>query len=128
MSMIFKQLKVYVRMTLMVLVAGAVVLVLVKNRANTVHVWFFGLTDETQKINVIWLLLVTAAISLVCWWVVKVGVGLLSDMGEMRRLAISREREETLRKRETEVEQREQRIDDKVKNALAGEDSPATDD
>ena len=35
-------------------------LVLYENRANYVEVWFFGLTDESKKVNVVWLMLSTA--------------------------------------------------------------------
>src|SRR3972149_4683102 len=70
MTLAIKQVKVYRRTIAVVLVVGAVGLVLFKNRTNYVEVWFFGLTDESKKVNVVWLMLSTALCTLTAWRVV----------------------------------------------------------
>ncbi len=60
MSLAFRQLKVYLRIALIVLIGIGVALVLFKNRAHTVGFWFFWLREENQPVNVVWLMLCTA--------------------------------------------------------------------
>jgi hypothetical protein len=122
MSLAFKRLKVYVRCTLIVAAAVAIGLVLVKNRDNQVAFWFFGLTEETGRINVVWLMLCTAVGTLVSWWVFSFGWGLWREVREVRRLEASKHTAEELKKRETELNKRERRIDESLKRAITHEE------
>jgi hypothetical protein len=122
MSLAFKRFKVYVRCTLIVAAAVAIGLVLVKNRDNRVAFWFFGLTEETGGINVVWLMLCTAIGTLVSWWVFSFGWGLWREVREVRRLEASKHTANELKKRETELNERERRIDESLKRAITHEE------
>jgi hypothetical protein len=132
MRLAYRRLKVYVRLGLVLVVAVAVVTVLAKNRSNMVPVWFFGLTDSTQPINVVWLMLWTAVASLVTWWVFRLTWSLWRDMRELRRIDAAAQAEKDLERRRQEVEQRERRAEGMARRSAteaAGAREPgATDD
>lgn len=121
MSLALKQVKVYVRTAALAAVVIAVALVLFRNRHNTVAVWFFGLTDETKPVNVVWLLLSTASCTLVVTRVLSFGWGVLRELREVRRLEKEKQTEVQSKQRAADLEQREKRLDEKLKQALEGE-------
>jgi len=121
MTLAIQRVEVYVRLIAVALVVGAVGLVLFKNRSNYVEVWFFGLTDETKKVNVVWLLLSTALGTLTAWRVVWFARGLWRDMREVARLKAIEEADQKHKHRAVELEERERRIEEKLKRA-AGSD------
>lgn len=121
MTLAMKRVKVYLRTIIVVLVAGAVGLVLFKNKANYVEVWFFGLTDETKKINVVWLMLSTALGSLTAWRVVWFARGLWHDLREVARLKATEEADRQQKRRAAELEERERRMEEKLKRAAAND-------
>jgi len=123
-SLAIKRFKVYVRVTLIVVVAVAIGLVLFKNRDNEVSFWFFGVTEDGTQINVVWLMLCTAVGTLLSWWVFSFGWGLWRDLREVkRRQAMDRATKE-LAKREAELDERNRRIDEKLKRAITQEEEP----
>ena len=121
MSLAIKRLKVYLRTSIVVVVVGAIGLVLFKNRANYVEVWFFGLTDESKKVNVVWLMLSTALGTLTAWRVVWFARGLWRDMREVARLKAIEEADQKHKQRAAELEERERRIEEKLKRAAASD-------
>ncbi len=121
MSLAFRQLRVYVRLALILVVVLTVGLVLVKNRGNEVPVWFLWFTDDAKPVNVVWLMLSTAAGTLVSWWAFSLGWGVWRDMREMRRLRTINEATKNLEQRASTLDQRERRIDQKLKNAIGQE-------
>jgi hypothetical protein len=124
MTLALKRLKVYVRSTLIVVVAVAIAIVLFKNRDNAVSFWFFGLTDESRPLNVIWLMLCTAVGTLVSWWVFSFAWGLLRDMREVKRQQVVEQATKDLAKRQAEMDERDRRIDEKLKRAITQEEEP----
>ena len=126
MSLAIKRLKVYVRSVLVAVVAILIVAVLFKNRGNEVSFWFFGLTDEAEKLNVVWLLVWTAVVALIARWVLSLGWTLWRDMRELKQLQAARKVDETQKKREEQLNQRERRVDEKVQHAITREDSDAS--
>ncbi len=116
-----KRLGVYVRTTLILVVLVAIGAVLFNNRGNKVSVWFFWLTAETAEINVVWIILSTAACTLVSWWVLGMGRRLLRDIREVARVRESKRIEQAQREREAELTQREKRIDDKLRRGITAE-------
>ena len=124
MTLALKRFKVYVRSTLIVVVAVAIGLVLLNNRDNVVSFWFFGLTDESRPLNVIWLMLCTAAGTLVSWWVFSFGWGLWRDMREVKRQQTMDEVAKGLAKRQAEMDERDRRIDEKLERAITQEEEP----
>ncbi len=121
MTLAIQRLKVYLRTIAVALVVVVVGLVLFKNRANTVEVWFFGLTDETKKINVVWLMLSTALGTLAAWRIVWFARGLWRDMREVARLKAIEETDKQHKQRAAELEERERRIEEKLKRAAASD-------
>lgn len=80
MSLASGRFRVYGRLSLVLALVLAVGLVLFQNRANTVSFWFFGLIDETRRINVLWIILSTVAATRIFFWVIAVGRGLRRDL------------------------------------------------
>jgi len=112
-SLAFKQLRVYVRGIIVLLIAAAVALVLIYNRGNQAPVWFFGLTNAEKPVNVVWLMVCTAAGALVSWWTFRTAWRLLRDWREVRRLRTVQETEHRLKEREAAVEHREKMLQTK---------------
>ena len=121
MSLAIKRLTVYLRAIAVVLVVGAVGLVLFKNRTNSVEVWFFCLTDESKKVNVVWLMLFTALGTLTAWRVAWFARGLWRDMREVARLKVIEEADRQHKQRAAELEERERRLEEKLKRAAASD-------
>ena len=118
MKLAIQQLKVYVRAALVVVAVVAVGLFLFKNRTHTVSVWFFGVTDPTRPINVVWLITFTAVGSLVMRWVLVMGWRLWRSLSELKRLRALEGASKILDDRAVELEERERRIDEKVQRAI----------
>ncbi len=123
MSLAWKQVKVYLRLLLVVTVAAAVGLVLFKNRANEVPVWFFGLTDPAKKLNVVWLMLLTALATITTWRALAFARGLWKDLRELHRLEETKELERRQELRTAELELRERQLAEKLKEAAGDGDS-----
>jgi hypothetical protein len=121
MSLATKRLTVYLRTIVVVLVVGAVVLVLFKNRSNKVAFWFFGLTHEDKPTNVVWLMLWTAGGTLTAWRVVWFARGLWRDIREVARLKAIEETDQQHKQRAAELEERERRIEEKLKRTAASD-------
>jgi hypothetical protein len=105
-----KRLKVYVRGAIVAAVLGAIALVLLKNRNNRVAFWFFGLTDESKQVNVVWLVLSTASSTLLVWRILWAARGWWRDWRELRKLARLEEVERARRRREAEWAERERQV------------------
>ncbi len=127
MSVVFKQLRVYLRGSLIALVSVAIGIALFENRANSVSFWFFGLTDPNKSVNVLWLILWTAVATLGSWWTFSLGWGVWTDMREIKRLQKISHAAQELDQREVELEQRERRVDLKLHQAISDEE-PSADD
>lgn len=118
MALAFKRIKVYVRLIVLVAVALAIGWLWYNNSNRTVTVWF---GREYQDVNVLWLAFCVGLGSIVVYWLMGTLVSLRRDMRELGQAAklIKREAEQqALAKKLTE---QEQRIDEKVKNALSDE-------
>lgn len=121
MSLAFRQLRAYARAVIVVVVVVAIGLVLVKNRSNEVPIWFLWLTDDTKPVNVVWLMLCAAAGTLVSWWAFRLGWGVWREMRELRRLRAVSETTRDLEQRAAVLDQRERRVDEKLKHAIGQE-------
>ncbi|MHC4066002.1 MAG: hypothetical protein ACYSUI_16100 [Planctomycetota bacterium] len=118
MSLAFKQIKVYTKVALVLVVAMAIGAIFWKNRGHYVRFWFFGVVDSQQEINVVWLILCTAVGSILSWWVLLTGVSLIRDVREVRRDQALRKREDDQRELAEKLREQEKRIDDKLKHAI----------
>ena len=118
MTVALRQLRVYVRGGLLLVVAVAVAMVFFRNRSHSVTIWFFGLTDDQKPVNVVWLMLCTAVATLVVWWTVSLAWGLLRDMREVKRLRAVDTANRVIEERAAALNDRERRIDAKLRRAI----------
>ena len=128
MSVAIKQIRVYVRGALVVLVALAIMLVLFKNRSHAVQFWFFGLTDGTKPINVVWLLLCTAVATLITWWIILLAWRLVREVRAIQRERAIAHVSTAIERRAAELDERERRIDKKVQKAITDNDDKEDDE
>ncbi len=120
-SLAMKRLTVYLRGLVVLLVVGAIGLVLFKNRSYTVQLWFFGLTDAGKPVNVVWVMVWTAGFTRAAWWVISFTRGLIRDYREMKRERAAAEAEKLHQQRAAELEERERRIEEKLKRAASND-------
>lgn len=126
--LVFQNLYVYLRSALVAVVALAVVIVLFKNRNNQVVFWFFGLTDPTRPVNVVWLVLSISGTTMLVWRVAAVGVRLWKDWSELKADLAIREAAKAQGLRESKLAEREQALERKLQRVIgAGEPAEATD-
>ena len=118
MGLAFKQFMVYTKVVLVLLVAVAVAAVLLKNRTHRVSVWFFWLTDEKEEINVVWLILCSAAGAIVAWTVLRATLGVVKDMREVARAKKVQARDRTQQELAAKLKEQERRIDEKINKAI----------
>jgi hypothetical protein len=116
-SLAIRKVKAYLRLIIVVVVAGAVGLILFENRSNRVTVWFFGLTDPAQPVNVVWLLLFTALATIAAWRALTFTRGLWKDLRELKRLDEVGEVERRQRQRAAELEARERQLTQQLKQS-----------
>jgi hypothetical protein len=110
-----RRLKLYLRISLILVVAGGIALVLIMNRNHAAPVWFLWLTDVQRPVNVVWLMLCSSAATLIAWWTISASRGLLRDMRELRRAEEAQRLAASQTQRETEFRERERRIDEKLR-------------
>lgn len=114
MSLAYKQVKVYVRITVVVLIVLVFAIVLFMNRHHTVKFWFFGLTDGEKEINVVWLVLSTAAASKTIWWAFSFTLSLRRDLKELKRQREQQEIEMKQAAKARDLEARERQLAQKM--------------
>ena len=112
-------LKVYIKLSLLIGLALVIGLVVFNNRHNEVTVWFF---KRYESINVLWLILFTAMTSIVSWWAVFASLGVWRDMRELRRVTELERAKHQRQKREKDLAERERRVDAKLADAIERED------
>lgn len=76
MGVALQKTKLYFRAALFIAVLAMILIVLVKNRDNRVSVWFF---HEFTDVNVVWLMLLTAAAALISAAVLRMVIRLYKD-------------------------------------------------
>ncbi|HUU82518.1 MAG TPA: hypothetical protein VM243_03340 [Phycisphaerae bacterium] len=118
MSLAFKRIKVYTKVTLLVIVALAIATVFIKNRGHRVQFWFFGLVDDQTPVNVVWLIVCTAIASVLSWWVLLAAISMVKDVREVRRQEEQQERERAQQAMARKLREQEQRIDEKLSKAI----------
>jgi uncharacterized integral membrane protein len=114
MSLAIKRIKVYLQLVLLVALIGAILLVVFKNRNNTAHIWFFGLTHADRPINVLWLLAWTASATLLIAKVAWFMRGLLRNIREVKRMEEATATAKEQLRREADLTQRERAVNAKL--------------
>ncbi len=115
MNVAIKKTKLYVKLVLIAVVVVMIGLVLFKNRGNEANVWFF---KEYEKVDVLKLLLYTAIISIISFWILTTGFKLTKEWREVSKQAEHQEKIKQLDSKADELQKQEQRIDDKITRAL----------
>ena len=118
MNLALKKLKAYSKLGLVVAVALVIAVVVIKNRNHEVTFWFF---HTYPSVNVLWLLVCTAAASVFSYWVFRTVFSLWRDMRALGREAQMREIETRQKERELELAEQERRIDDKRSDLIRDE-------
>ena len=125
MKLVFKQIKVYARLVVLIAMALVVVAVVIKNADNRVTVWFF---KSYESVHVLWLILFTSVGSILSWWILTATLGVWRDMRELHSASeLERSQKDQLR-RAKEMAETEERIDRKLKEAISDDESGAADD
>ena len=97
---------------------------LFKNRNNGAHVWFFGLTDSTKPMNVVWLLGFTASTTLIVariFWFMR---GMFRDMRDLKHKEEATRAAKEQLQREAQLKDRMHRVEEQLRDAdkKTGED------
>jgi hypothetical protein len=118
MALALKRIKVYGKLTLAGAAALVLILLVFKNRGNTVDVWFF---HAYTGVPVLLLVLVTAVAAVVAWWALGKIVALWWEMRQLRRDSRFERQANDQRRIADELADREKRIDEKVRRNLTDE-------
>ena len=118
MPLALKRVKVYLKLIAIGLVAGVVLLVVVKNRENSADIWFFR---GYEQVNVLWLILITAIVSVAGWWGIRKVTGVLREFREVRRQRKAELQTSEQRRLAQELAEREKRIDQKLRRSITEE-------
>jgi hypothetical protein len=116
MNVAFKRIGVYARLAVMAAVAISIAIVFYSNRSNDTDVWLF---HHFPKVNVVWVMLVTAGVTVVFCWILSRIRGVIRDVRQMRAENRERKYEQERQRRAQELSEQEQRIDQKIQRALS---------
>lgn len=114
MNLAWRRLKTYVRVSVIGIVFAALAIVLFMNRRNQVNFWFFGLTDATKPVNVLWIVLSTATVTRTITYAARFTRGLWRDIKELRRVQSLEETEREHARREVELTERKKQLEQMV--------------
>lgn len=124
-----KRFTVYLRVAVVLIVVGSISLVLFKNRAHTVNVWLFGLTDPNEKVNVVWVMVATSVVTLLAWWLTALGRGLIHDLREVARERAAAVVKKEADRRVAELDVRQKRVEEQLhRNVTEGKSDKPDDD
>ena len=118
MHLAIKTFTVYLRVVVVLLVVGAIGLILFNNRSHTVNVWLFGLTDPKEQVNVVWVILATSVCTLIAWWLISLGRGLVRDLREVRHERELAATQKNTEQRVADLDQRQRVVEEKLKQAV----------
>ena len=115
-----KQISVYTRLTIVIILFAALVVVVFMNRNYKTNFWP-GASGE--QVSTLWLMLATAILSIIAFWLFSKTRRVFKDLNELRaEEALAAKADETERLRKNLADQ-ERRIDEKIQRAL-GPDQP----
>lgn len=118
MSLALKRIKVYLKLTAIVAVVAIILIIVLKNQDNTANIWFFGPYD---KVNVLWLILITAISSIASWWILLKVFGTLRELRGLRKARMEKQRIDEQQRLARELAEREKRIDEKLRRSITEE-------
>jgi len=118
MGLALRRIKVYCKLALMEAVAVLIFLVVVCNRQNEADVWFL---TKFEKVNVLYLILVTAVSSVVLFWAITRIRGVIREVRLVREERRNAEQAAQQKKLSEELADREKRIDEKLRRSIESE-------
>jgi|YelNatPaOPRAMG01_1025707.scaffolds.fasta_scaffold339784_1 methylthioribose-1-phosphate isomerase len=118
MGLALRRIKVYCKLALMAAVAVVIFLVVVCNRQNEADVWFL---TKFEKVNVLYLILVTAVSSVVLFWAITRIRGVIREARLVREERRNAEQAAQQKKLAEELADREKRIDEKLRRSIESE-------
>lgn len=126
MNLAIQRFKVYSKLILIILFALFIILMIGMNLKNQVTVWFLV---KFEKINVLWLMFVTALFAVLAWITLRFAFGVVTDLKALKRHEDDLEN----KKRQDELMKRLDREEPKRQGGLTGssntpESKPAGDD
>ena len=83
MTLALRRLKVYLKLVATCAVVALLLLVVLMNRSNAADIWFFR---RYEKVNVVWLILITSVASILGWWIVRGVFKVIGELKQVRRL------------------------------------------
>ena len=118
MALALRRIKVYCKLALIGAVLIVVLLTVLFNRNNNADVWFFR---NYERINVLYLILVTAIATIVLFWITTRIRGVLREVRQLRKDRQAAEQLAEHRKLAEELADREKRIDEKLRRSITEE-------
>ncbi len=118
MRLALHRIKVYCKLALMAAVAIVVLLVVVCNRQNEAKVWFF---TTFEKVNVLYLILITAVGSVALFWVIMRIRGVLREVRQLRKERRAAEQLAQQQRLAEQLASQEKRIDEKIRRSITEE-------
>ena len=118
MALAMRQVKVYLKLGVMIAVIAVVLLLVLMNRNHTTDVWFFATYED---VNILWLMLITAVSAVICWWGARKIFRVLHELKEVRQAAILDQQMQEQRRVSQELAEREKRIDEKIRHSITEE-------
>lgn len=120
MSLALKRVKVYLKLFAIIAIVVVILLTVYENQDHKARLWFFWFDGE---VNVLWLILVTALLSVVSWWSLTKIFGTVRELRELRRHQFEQQKIDQQRRLAQELAEREKRIDEKLRRSISEEGS-----
>ena len=118
MALASKHFKAYLKLGAIIAIVVIALLIVFMNRNHKADIWFFG---YYQQIKVLWLILVTAVVSVIGWWVVSKIIRVIREVRQVRRSVKMEKQFSEQRQMAEQLTEREKRIDEKIRRSITEE-------
>ena len=118
-----KRMVVYAKVGFVIIVLAAVVVLVFKNWGYKTKFWP-GAADA--DVPTLWLILVTAILSILVFWILSKMRRVVAELSEIRAERAAQREQAAREQRRRELDEQERRIDDKLKKALDTDNSQPT--
>jgi len=113
-----RQFVVYSKLTILTVIAMAVVIVVFKNRGYKTNFWPGA---DGDPVSTLWLMLATAVSSIVVFWVLSKTRRVLKELAQVRAEQLFAEHAAEQDRLKKNLDEQERRIDEKLRRAVAGD-------
>jgi len=115
-----KRLVVYAKVGFVVIVLAAIVVLVFKNRDYQTRFWPGAAEADVPTL---WLILVTAILSILVFWILSKMRRVFTELSEIRAERAAQREQAAHEQRRRELDAQERRIDEKLKKGLEGDNS-----